>query len=75
MGIMNKFIQEHMDVIDKEMRDLGTYLTTEELHELAVMELKRSGPIVEVEDRSNMTAREILDSIFAIDLNKIEEEE
>ena len=74
MGIMNKFIQEQMDVIDKEMRDLGTYLTTEELHELAVMELKRSGPIVEVEDCSNMTAREILDSIYAFEFSKIEEE-
>ena len=38
---MNKLIQERMDVIDKELRDLGTYLDTDELYELAVLELKR----------------------------------
>ena len=72
MGIMNKFIQEHMDIIDKELRDLGTYLTTEELHELAVIELKRSGPVVEVEELT--TAREILDWFETFDVNKIEKE-
>ena len=40
---MNKLIQEQMDVIDKELRELGTYLTTDELYELAVLELKRKG--------------------------------
>ena len=40
---MNKLIQEQMDVIDKELRELGNYLTTDELYELAVLELKRKG--------------------------------
>ena len=69
MGIMNKFIQEHMDIIDKELRDLGTYLTTEELHELAVIELKRSGPVVE-----DNTEEDFLTWLSTFDVNKIEKE-
>ena len=38
---MNKLIQERMDEIDKELRDLGTYMNTNELYELAILELKR----------------------------------
>ena len=38
---MNKLIQERMDEIDQELRDLGTYMDTDELYELAVIELKR----------------------------------
>ena len=40
---MNKLIQERMDLIDQELRELGTYMTTDELYELAVIELKREG--------------------------------
>ena len=38
---MNKLIKERMDEIDQELRDLGTYLDTDELYELAVLELKK----------------------------------
>ena len=38
---MNKLIQERMDLIDQELRELGTYMDTDELYELAVMELKK----------------------------------
>ena len=40
---MNKLIQERMDLIDPELRELGTYMDTDELYELAVIELKREG--------------------------------
>ena len=40
---MNKLIQERMDLIDQELRELGTYMDTDELYELAVIELKREG--------------------------------
>ena len=43
---MNKLIQKRMDEIDKELRDLGTYMNTDELYELAVMELKREGTVI-----------------------------
>ena len=38
---MKRLIEERMDEIDKELRDLGTYMDTDELYELAVMELKK----------------------------------
>ena len=38
---MNKLIQERMDLIDQELRELGTYMDTDELYELAVIELKK----------------------------------
>ena len=38
---MKKLIEERMDEIDRELRDLGTYMDTDELYELAVMELKK----------------------------------
>ena len=40
---MNKLIQERMDEIDHELKALGTYMDTDELYELAVLELKREG--------------------------------
>ena len=40
---MNKLIQERMDEIDQELKALGTYMDTDELYELAILELKREG--------------------------------
>ena len=42
---MNKLIQERMDEIDPELKALGTYMDTDELYELAVLELKREESI------------------------------
>ena len=43
---MNKLIQERMDLIDRELRELVTYMDTDELYELAVIELKREGTVI-----------------------------
>lgn len=40
---MSELITERMDEIDQELRDLGTYMDTDELYELALHELKDEG--------------------------------
>ena len=44
---MNKLVQERMDEIDQELKALGTYMDTNELYELAVLELKKEGKRVD----------------------------